>query len=197
MSERREAAGGDIIELENGNGSLDGERRSIGPVVVMGVSGSGKSTIGRAIAALSGTSYIEGDDLHPASSIEKMASGIPLEDDDRWSWLEEVGRILGACEGRHGAVATCSALKRSYRDVLRYTVGPRLRFVWLTGPRGLLERRMGARDGHFMPSGLLDSQLETLEDPVREDARAFSIDSEPQHIAEAARQWLVNGRNDP
>ena len=162
----------------------------------MGVSGSGKSTIGRAIAALSGTSYIEGDDLHPAANIEKMASGIPLEDDDRWPWLEEVGRILGACEGRHGAVATCSALRRSYRDVLRYTVGPGLRFVWLTGSRALLERRMGKRDGHFMPPGLLDSQLETLEEPVREDAFAFSIDDDPQAIAEAAHRWLLSKRND-
>ena len=171
-------------------------RDNIGPVVVMGVSGSGKSTVGRALAGLAGTSYIEGDDLHPQANIQKMGRGIPLEDDDRWPWLEEVGRIVSACQGRHGAVATCSALKRSYRDVLRYTVGPGLRFVWLMGPRLVLEKRMGARQGHFMPAGLLDSQLETLEDPVREDARAFSIEQSPDQIARAAHGWLTDEGNE-
>ena len=163
----------------------------------MGVAGSGKSTVGRRIAEIAGTSYIEGDDLHPARNIEKMAQGIPLEDDDRWPWLEEVGRILRACEGRHGAVATCSALKRAYRDVLRYTVGPGLRFVWLAGPRALLERRMGERDGHFMPAALLDSQIDTLEEPAREDARRFSIENDPEAIARAARAWLTQEHDAP
>ena len=122
------------------------------------------------------------------------SAGIPLEDDDRWPWLEEVGRILGACEGRHGAVATCSALKRSYRDVLRYTVGPGLRFVHLTGSRELLATRMGAREGHFMPLSMLDDQLATLEPPVREDARDFSIGSGPDEIARAAHGWLERPR---
>ena len=169
-------------------------RDDIGPVVVMGVSGSGKSTVGRLLAAKAGTSYIEGDDLHPEANIEKMGRGIPLEDDDRWPWLEEVGRIVSACQGRHGAVATCSALKRSYRDVLRYTVGPQLRFVWLTGPRSVLESRMGSRQGHFMPTALLDSQLSTLEDPLREDARAFSLELTPDEIAERAHDWLIEQR---
>ena len=163
---------------------------TIGPVVVMGVSGSGKSTVGRLIAARAGTSYIEGDDLHPQPNIGKMEAGIPLEDDDRWPWLEEVGRTLNVCVGRHGAVATCSALKRSYRDVLRYTVGSGLRFVHLTGPREVLERRMGAREGHFMPAAMLDSQLATLEPPRREDARDFSIENEPDVIAREAMAWL-------
>ena len=157
----------------------------------MGVAGSGKSTVGRALAAMVGTSYIEGDDLHPAANIEKMSAGIPLEDDDRWPWLEEVGRILAACEGRHGAVATCSALKRSYRDVLRYTVGPGLRFVHLTGTRELLAERMGARKGHFMPLSMLDDQIATLDPPAREDARDFDIAAPPQDIARAAYEWLA------
>ena len=167
---------------------------TIGPVIVMGVSGSGKSTIGRQIAAQAGTSYIEGDDLHPPRNIGKMEAGIPLEDDDRWPWLEEVGRILNACLGRHGAVATCSALKRSYRDVLRYTVGPGLRFVHLTGPREVLEERMGAREGHFMPATMLESQLATLEPPQREDARDFSIEDEANAIAAGAVAWLRRER---
>ena len=169
--------------------STDGNS-DIGPVIVMGVSGCGKSTVRRILAGLAGTSYVEGDDLHPATNIEKMANGIPLEDEDRWPWLEEVGNILERCGGRHGAVATCSALKRSYRDVLRYTVGPRLRFVWLTGSRELLAQRMGVRAGHFMPFSLLDSQIATLEDPVREDARAFEIDAAPAELARRAYTWL-------
>ena len=168
----------------------NGNESSIGPVIVMGVSGAGKSTVGRLLAALSQTSYIEGDDLHPLANIEKMERGIPLEDDDRWPWLEEVGNVLHRCTGRHGAVATCSSLKRSYRDVLRYTVGPRLRFVYLEGSRAILEERMGARKGHFMPAAMLDSQLGTLEPPVREDARAFAINNGADHIARAAHDWL-------
>lgn len=160
----------------------------------MGVAGSGKSTVGRALAALAACSYIEGDDLHSEANIGKMSAGIPLEDDDRWPWLEEVGRILGACEGRHGAVATCSALKRSYRDVLRYTVGPGLRFVHLTGSRDVLAARMGAREGHYMPVSQLDDQIATLESPVREDARGFDIAADPDAIVRAAHEWLVRER---
>ena len=173
--------------------ALDGG--DIGAVVVMGVSGSGKSTVGRLLAAHAACSYIEGDDLHPAANIGKMESGVPLEDDDRWPWLEEVGRILNSCVGRHGAVATCSALKRSYRDVLRYTVGPGLRFVHLTAPREVLEGRMGRRTGHFMPAAMLDSQLATLEAPVREDARDFDVGPPPAEIADAAYRWLIGERN--
>ena len=169
----------------------DDGRTPIGPVIVMGVSGSGKSTVGRALSVLGGTSYIEGDDLHTKRNIEKMREGIPLEDDDRWPWLEEVGKVLYRCAGRGGAVATCSALKRSYRDVLRYTVGRGLRFVHLTGSRDLLERRMGARTGHYMPAAMLDSQIETLEPPQREDAQDFDITDEPDVIAKAAHDWLV------
>ena len=161
----------------------------------MGVSGSGKSTVGRMIAEAATCSYIEGDDLHPEGNIRKMQGGVPLEDDDRWPWLEQVGRVLGACVGRHGAVATCSALKRSYRDVLRYTVGPDLRFVHLVGPRELLLERMGARRGHFMPAAMLDSQIETLEPPQREDACDFSIERTPREIARAAHAWLTEDHN--
>ena len=160
----------------------------------MGVTGAGKSTIGRALADLAQCSYIEGDDLHPSTNIEKMSAGIPLDDDDRWPWLEEVGRILQACEGRHGAVATCSALKRSYRDVLRYTVGTGLRFVHLTGTRDVLAARMGAREGHYMPTSQLDDQIATLEPPVREDAAGFSIEADPHALARDAYEWLARAR---
>ena len=159
----------------------------------MGVSGSGKSTVGRALAEMAGVSYIEGDDLHPKRNIEKMIEGIPLEDDDRWPWLESVGQVLHSCRGRNGAVATCSALKRAYRDVLRYTVGPGLHFVYLHGPEALLAERMGQRTGHFMPKEMLRSQLATLEPPEREDARAFSIEDPVKRIAADARSWLASG----
>ena len=175
-------------------GTAQAGTTSIGPVIVMGVTSTGKSTIGRALAGLAKCSYIEGDDLHPHTNIEKMSAGIPLDDDDRWPWLEEVGRILGICEGRHGAVATCSALKRSYRDVLRYTVGPGLRFVHLTGGRDLLATRMGAREGHYMPTSLLDDQIATLEPPVREDARDFDIRTDPDTLVREAHAWLTRGR---
>ena len=160
----------------------------------MGVTGAGKSTVGRALAERAQCSYIEGDDLHPARNIDKMSSGIPLDDDDRWPWLEEVGRTLRACEGRHGAVATCSALKRSYRDVLRYTVGPGLRFVHLTGTREVLAARMGAREGHYMPPSQLDDQIATLEPPVREDAADFDITDEPDALVRGAYDWLARKR---
>jgi gluconokinase len=139
---------------------------SIGPIIVMGVSGCGKTTAGEAVARHFGVPYIEGDALHPAENVAKMASGTPLTDDDRWPWLEKIGQELKAHPG--GAVATCSSLKKIYRDRLRETAGERLRFVFLKCSREVLEQRMQARKGHFMPPSLLASQLATLEDPSGE-----------------------------
>lgn len=129
-------------------------------VVVMGVSGSGKSTIGAAIADAIGVPFVDGDDLHPAANVAKMSAGDPLTDDDRWPWLDAVAaRLAGG-----GVVVACSALKRAYRDRLR-AAAPALRLVFLDGDRETLAPRMSTRPGHFMPASLLDSQLATLERP--------------------------------
>jgi gluconokinase len=140
------------------------------PVVVMGVSGSGKTSIGEAIAVAFKTDYVEGDALHPAVNIAKMSAGTPLTDEDRWPWLDAVGKALseGSASG-HAIVVSCSALKKVYRDRLRQAAGGRLAFVYLTGSRTVLESRMGHRTGHFMPTSLLDSQFKTLEPPTGEE----------------------------
>jgi gluconokinase len=131
----------------------------------MGVSGCGKTTFGEALAARLDAPFVEGDRLHPADNVRKMSAGIPLDDGDRWPWLAQVAAALAA-EAR--SVGSCSALKRVYRDRLRQGVGSSLRFVCLVLPRSELERRMNSRQGHFMPAGLLDSQLATFETPAAE-----------------------------
>jgi gluconokinase len=136
---------------------------SVGPIIVMGVSGCGKTTAGEALARHFSVPYIEGDALHPAANVAKMASGAPLNDEDRWPWLEKIGAALKLCPG--GAVATCSSLKHIYRERLRETSGGGLRFVFLKCSKEVLEERMRVRKGHFMPPSLLASQLATLEDP--------------------------------
>ena len=132
-------------------------------IIVMGVSGCGKSSMGEALAKRLGLEFIEGDALHPAENVAKMSRGIPLTDDDRWPWLATVGRALASLPA--GGVASCSALKHAYRDVLRREAGSELVFVHLKGTRELLVERMNARKGHFMPATLLDSQLAALEAP--------------------------------
>lgn len=139
------------------------------PVVVMGVSGTGKSTVGEALAAALGVPFVEGDDLHPAANREKMAAGIPLTDADREPWLDRV-----AAELTRPVVAACSALKRAYRDRLR-AVAPDLALVFLHGDPRLLAERMSGRTGHFMPTSLLASQLATLEEPAA-DEHPLSVD---------------------
>jgi carbohydrate kinase (thermoresistant glucokinase family) len=126
----------------------------------MGVSGSGKTTVAEALAQAVGADFVEGDDLHPAANRAKMASGTPLDDEDRWPWLDEVARRL--VDPDRGVVASCSALKRSYRDRIR-SVAPDAWFLFLDGDPDLLARRQAARKGHFMPPSLMRSQLETLE----------------------------------
>ncbi len=138
-------------------------------VVVMGVSGSGKSSIGQGVANRMGWTYVEGDSLHPQANVDKMSRGIPLTDEDRWPWLDLVGAELARAHSKgHGIIVTCSALKRIYRDRLRKAVGGDLYFVYLDGSPDLLASRMRERRGHFMPSSLLESQLATLENPEGE-----------------------------
>jgi gluconokinase len=154
------------------------------PVVVMGVSGTGKSTIGVALADALGLPFVEGDDLHPAANVAKMAAGIPLTDTDRAPWLDLVAGALG-----RPVVVTCSALKRRYRDRLR-DAAPDVAFVYLHGTAELLAARMEGRDGHFMPTALLESQLATLEVPAPdEDAIPADVALRPDEIVE-----LVVGR---
>ena len=132
-------------------------------VVVMGVCGSGKTTVGRLIAERLDWVFIEGDDLHPEANRRKMAAGTPLTDEDRWPWLDRVVEGMRRADGEgRSAVVACSALRRAYRDRLRRG-GADVRFLHLTGAPALLRVRMERRDGHFMPAGLLDSQLATLE----------------------------------
>ncbi|MBY5535739.1 gluconokinase [Rhizobium leguminosarum] len=168
-------------------------------VIVMGVSGCGKSSVGERIATENGMGFLEGDQLHPAANVEKMAQGIPLADDDRLPWLDRIGEeIRTAQETSQGLVISCSALKRSYRDRLRQAASGRLAFVFLEGTRDLLLLRMQARQGHFMPATLLDSQLQTLEPPTGEaNVVTVAIDNTLDDIVALACKGLsgmaVNG----
>lgn len=144
-----------------------------GPVVVMGVAGSGKSTIAARLADRLGVPFAEGDEFHPRANIEKMAAGTALTDDDRWPWLDAVGAWL-AGHG-DGGVVTCSALKRAYRDRLRGHA-PGTRFVHLAVDERLVRQRFASRSGHFMPESLIDSQLATLE-PLGADEAGVTVDA--------------------
>jgi len=147
--------------------------------VVMGVSGCGKSSIGAMVAAALGARFIDGDDLHPAANIAKMSQGIPLDDADRAPWLARVGAALAAPD----TVVACSALKRSYRDIIRTNAGAEVTFLFLRGTREVLIERMKARPDHFMPASLLDSQLATLQPPTQgERFIVQDITAPPQKI---------------
>ncbi|MFJ3305745.1 gluconokinase [Streptomyces sp. NPDC086549] len=159
-------------------------------VAVMGVAGTGKTTIGPLLAARLGAPYAEGDDFHPQANIDKMSAGVPLDDADRWPWLDAIGTWADGRRGL-GGVVSCSALKRSYRDRLRATA-PGIVFVHLTGSRKLIEDRMSHRRGHFMPTALLDSQFATLQ-PLQADEAGVSVDvsGSPEEIAERAAEALA------
>ena len=145
-------------------------------VVVMGVSGCGKTSVAEGLAASLGAAFIEGDSLHPAVNVDKMSHGIALTDEDRWPWLDTVGRAMAdVLAGNGSVVVSCSALKKAYRDRLRSSAGGKLAFVFLKGSRELLMSRMAAREGHFMPVSLLDSQLATLQ-PLQPDEDGIVLD---------------------
>ncbi len=141
-------------------------------IVIMGVSGCGKSSVGAALGNRLGILYRDGDDLHPAANVEKMRAGIPLTDTDRWPWLDQVAQVL-----KDGApvIVGCSALRRAYRDRIRQGAGGPVRFVHLAGSRDLIATRMAARTGHYMPATLLDSQFATLEAPGPEEALKLDV----------------------
>ena len=162
-------------------------------VIVMGVSGSGKTTVAAMLAGALGVDFLEGDDLHPRSNVEKMKSGTPLTDADRLPWLQAIARQIDdwRSQGKSGVV-TCSALKRAYRHIL---IGERLevRLVYLRGSHELIHQRMAARHEHFMPVGLLQSQFATLEEPGA-DERPIVVDvagSPPDIVAEIIRRLGV------
>ncbi|MFJ9724214.1 gluconokinase [Streptomyces sp. NPDC101209] len=160
-------------------------------VVVMGVAGTGKTTIGPLLAARLGVPYAEGDDFHPQANIAKMTAGVPLGDDDRWPWLDAIGAWAHGRAGL-GGVVSCSALKRSYRDRLR-AAAPGVVFVHLAGDRALIEDRMSHRQGHFMPTALLDSQFATLQ-PLERDEAGVAVDvaGSPEQITERAVKALAD-----
>ncbi len=155
-----------------------------GLYVMMGVCGSGKSLIGAEFARALDIGFVEGDDLHPPDNVQRMAAGIPLSDADRHGWLREIAtRLREAKRAGVGVVVACSALKRSYRDVLRSGGAVDVRFVYLAGTRALLAERMAKRRGHFMPPALLESQLATLEAPSPdEQAWVCDISEAPEAI---------------
>ena len=145
--------------------------------VVMGVSGCGKSTVGQALATANGVPFIEGDQYHPPANVAKMSAGVPLNDDDRADWLLALqAQIKAARQRGEGLVISCSSLKRRYRDLLRQG-DPALRFAHLSGPKELIEARMKARVGHYMPPSLLDSQFRDLE-PLQQDEAGITLDIE-------------------
>ena len=145
-------------------------------IVVRGVSGCGNSSVAAGLAEALGADLIDGDDLHSAESVAKMRAGIPLTDADRWPWLDRIGaRLTKATQGERGLVIACSALKRVYRDRLR-AAAPGLRFVFLDGSAELIAERLARRAGHYMPAGLLASQLQTLERPQADEGDVVRLD---------------------
>ena len=141
--------------------------------VLMGVSGCGKSSVGEALVKRVGIAFIDGDALHPQTNIDKMASGQPLDDQDRAPWLAEVGRALALAEGP--VVVGCSALKRKYRDWIRSVAKEDVGFLHLAAPKEVLAKRVSKREGHFMPPALLDSQFAALE-PLQASEMGTEID---------------------
>jgi gluconokinase len=163
------------------------------PIVVMGVAGSGKTTVGEGIARHYGVPFRDADEFHPAANIAKMSSGTPLNDDDRWPWLDAIGKAIhDAAPGR--VVIACSALKRVYRDRIVKAAGRPVRFVYLDGKPETLRDRIGGRRGHFMPPSLLDSQLATLEKPAPdENAITVSIEPPVDQVIAAALNAIGDG----
>lgn len=160
-------------------------------VILMGVSGSGKTTVGKLLAQRLGAHFLDADDFHPEDNVRKMRSGLALDDADRKPWLEQLKTELRNHEARgKSVVLACSALKRSYRDQLRQGLGD-VRVVYLHGTKALLAARLAAREGHYMPPTLLDSQLDTLEEP--RNAITIDVSGTPEGATEAICHALEAG----
>jgi gluconokinase len=158
-------------------------------ILLMGVSGSGKTTVGRLLASQLGWEFADGDDYHPAANIEKMRSGIPLTDAERAPWIETLQALIaGWVSAQRNAILACSALKRTYREILRF--GQDVKVVYLKGTPQLLQQRLHARVGHFMTERMIQSQLATLEEPQDEDAIVVDIDQSPVGIVAEIRARL-------
>ena len=157
-------------------------------IILMGVSGAGKTTVGNLLAEVLGWPFYEGDDFHPRSNVVKMAQGFALTDDDRWPWLDELHKLIGGllASGQNSIVA-CSALKKAYRQHLRRN-DTEVVFVYLKGDYGLIRSRISERQDHFMKSDLLVSQFRTLEEPV--DAATVDVTPEPAEVVKAVKQAL-------
>jgi carbohydrate kinase (thermoresistant glucokinase family) len=156
--------------------------------ILMGVSGSGKSTIGRALSNRTGIPFYDADDYHPPANLAKMASGQPLNDADRQPWLAQLAQLLGQAEQAEGAILACSALKTSYRTLLIQQVQQAPRWIYLKGNPTLIAQRLQARSGHFMPPTLLASQFTDLEEPAA--AQVVSID---QPVEAVVAEILAEG----
>lgn len=168
------------------------ETGSAQAIIIMGVSGSGKSTLATLLGEQLHCTFFEGDSFHSDANVEKMRSGEPLTDADRWPWLDVLGGAIGNAVRQEGvAVAACSALKRIYRDRLRAAIGAPIRFVLLEAGREELIRRLNNRPDHYMPSSLIDSQLAILERPAAEE-QALALESTltPSQEAERVLEWL-------
>jgi gluconokinase len=158
-------------------------------IVVMGVSGCGKSTVAAELVTRTGWVFAEGDSFHPASNVEKMRAGIALTDDDRWPWLAALAHWIGEQEKASlNAVVTCSALKRAYRDLLRDN-HPSVWFAHISAPAAVLSERLEHRPGHYMPASLLGSQLATLE-PLQPDEPGVTV--EPKDSAVAVADYILS-----
>lgn len=158
----------------------------------MGVSGSGKSTLGALLADVLGCPFLEGDSFHDEAAVAKMTAGLALTDEDRWPWLDRLGGAIGRTIGQGGlAVAACSALRRCYRDQLIRAIRAPTRFVLLDNDRDELRRRLAGRALHYMPPSLLDSQLDTLERPARDEhALALDASATPAALCAKTLAWL-------
>lgn len=157
-------------------------------VLIMGVSGCGKSSVGEALALRLGLPYRDGDDLHPPGNVEKMRAGQPLTDTDRWPWLDRVAAVLAT---EAPVIVGCSALRRAYRDRIRAGAGGPVRILHLAGSREVIAARMAARSGHYMPLSLLDSQFAALEPPGPDEAVTLGIDQPLAALVQAAAEGLA------
>lgn len=166
-------------------------------IVVMGVAGAGKTSVGERLAERLGMTFRDADEFHSAANKAKMSSGVPLTDDDRWPWLDAIGAAIAETVASGGGIiVACSALKRAYRDRILARAGSVVTFVWLDGSRKTLEGRIGDRRGHFMPASLLDSQLATLEPPgADEPAVRVSVEPPVDQVVDNAVDSLGGARS--